>query len=178
MITLKLFWEFFKIGLFAVGGGLATIPFLYNLSTKTNWISFADISYMIAISEATPGPLGINMATYTGFLTNGIIGSIFSTLGLVIPSIIVIIVISKFLNSFGQNKIIKKLFYGLRAGVTALILISGISVLKRAIFFENFSIKLFESILFIIILILLQKTKVHPIWYMVIAGIIGAIFAL
>lgn len=178
MITLKLFWEFFKIGLFAVGGGLATIPFLYNLSTKTNWISFSDISNMIAISEATPGPLGINMATYTGFLTNGIIGSIFSTLGLVIPSIIIIIVISKFLNSFGQNKIIKKLFYGLRAGVTALILISGISVLKGAIFFENFSIKLFESILFIIILILLQKTKIHPIWYILVSGLIGAIFAL
>ena len=178
MITLRLFYEFFKIGLFAIGGGLATIPFLYELSNQTNWISFSEISNMIAISESTPGPLGVNMATYTGFLTNGIIGGITATLGLVLPSLIIIIIISKFLNKFGQNKIIKKLFYGLRAGVIALILIAGFNILKATLFVDNFSIKFFETALFILLLILLQKTKLHPIFFILISGIIGGIFSL
>lgn len=178
MITLRLFYEFFKIGLFAIGGGLATIPFLYNLSDKTGWFLRPDISNMIAISESTPGPLGVNMATYTGFLTNGLIGGIIATLGLVTPSVIIIIIISKFLNNFGENKLIKRLFYGLRAGVIALILIVGFNILKEALFFENFSIKFFETGLFIVLLILLQKTKIHPIWFILASGIIGGILSL
>jgi len=178
MITLKLFYEFFKIGLFAIGGGLATVPFLYNLANKTDWFAASSIPNMIAISESTPGPLGVNMATYTGFLTNGIIGGILATLGLVTPSIIIIIIISKFLTKFGENKIVKKLFYGLRAGVIALILLSSFNILKEALFFEDFSLKIFEIGLFIVLLILLQKTKLHPILFIFISGIIGFVFSL
>lgn len=174
----NLFIEFFKIGLFAIGGGLVTIPFLYNLSEKTNWFSTTQISDMIAISEATPGPLGVNMATYTGFLTNGIIGGITATLGLITPSIIVIIIISKVLDKFGENKIVKKIFYGLRAGVIALILLAGIDILKEALFTSNFSLKTFETIMFLTLFILLQKTKLHPVLFIFISGIIGGIFML
>ena len=93
MIFLQLFWEFFKTGLFAVGGGLATLPFLYRLADKYPWFSAKQIPDMIAVSESTPGPLGINMATYTGFQHSGVIGSIAATFGLVLPSVIIIILI-------------------------------------------------------------------------------------
>jgi len=178
MITLKLFYEFFKIGLFAIGGGLATIPFLFNLSEKTAWFSVSELSNMIAISESTPGPLGINMSTYTGFLTSGIIGGIIATLGLIIPSIIIIIIISNFLTKFSENKIIKKVFYGLRAGVIALILITGLNIVKDTLLTTNLSIKVFETLLFIVLLILLQKTKIHPALFILISGILGVIFSL
>lgn len=178
MITLKLFYEFFKIGLFAIGGGLATIPFLYDLAEKTSWFSPLDISNMIAVSESTPGPIGINMATYAGFMSNNIIGGITATIGLVLPSIIIITVIAKFLDKFEENVIIKKLFYGLRAGVIALILISGINLLKEALISSENLIKPFESILFLAILLLLQKVKLHPIYFIIICGIIGGLFLL
>lgn len=178
MVTLKLFCEFFKIGLFAIGGGLVTIPFLYDLSYKTNWFPISKISDMIAISEATPGPLGVNMATYSGFLVSGITGGIISTLGLVAPSIIIIIIVSKFLAKFSENKTIQKILYGLRAGVIALILVSGLSILKEALITSYYSLKIFETILFLILLLLLNKTKLHPIWFIIISGVIGGVFSL
>lgn len=178
MILLNLFYEFFKIGLFAIGGGLATIPFLYNLSYKTNWFEISEISNMIAISESTPGPLGINMATYAGFFTNGIIGGIIATLGLITPSIIVIILISKFISKFHNNIVVKKTFFGIRIGVIALILNIGIDMIKETLLNNNLSLKLFEMLLFISFLILLQKTKIHPIFLILISGIIGGLFYL
>lgn len=178
MIIFSLFYEFFKIGLFAIGGGLVTIPFLYDLATKTNWFSISDISDMIAISEITPGPLGVNMSTYTGFLTNGISGGIIATLGLVTPSIIIIIVVSKFLDKFRENKIVKKVFYGLRAGVISLILIAGLNILKEAMVTLNSSTRIIGISMFIIFLLLLQKTKIHPIWLVLSSGIVGGILYL
>ena len=92
MIYLRLFWEFFKVGLFSVGGGLATLPFLYSLGAKTGWFSTADVANMLAVSESTPGPIGVNMATYVGFDCGGVLGGVVATLGLVTPSVIVIAV--------------------------------------------------------------------------------------
>ena len=177
-MLLNLFLEFFKIGLFAIGGGLATLPFLYDLSDKTNWFLTSDISNMIAISESTPGPLGVNMSTYAGFLTSGILGGIIATLGLVTPSVIIIVIVSKFLEKFNQNILVKKIFYGLRAGVIALILLAGLDILNETLFNANFSIKIFETILFLVLLIILQKTKLHPIFLILISGIIGGLFSL
>ena len=91
MLILELCFRFFCCGLFAVGGGLATLPFLYNISKETGWYTFSDISNMIAVSESTPGPMGVNMATYVGFTTAGPAGAVIATLGLITPSIIVII---------------------------------------------------------------------------------------
>ena len=76
MIYLRLFWEFFKVGLFSVGGGLATLPFLYSLGAKTGWFSTADVANMLAVSESTPGPIGVNMATYAGFDCGGVLGGV------------------------------------------------------------------------------------------------------
>ena len=94
MILFLLFIEFFKIGLFSIGGGLATLPFLYSLADKYHWIDSTTISNMIAVSESTPGPIGINMATYCGFKVYGILGAIIASLSLVLPAFIIIILIS------------------------------------------------------------------------------------
>ena len=114
MILLRLFWEFFKTGLFAVGGGLATLPFLYDISERTGWFSAAEIADLLAVSESTPGAIGINMSTYAGVHTAGVIGGIVATMGLICPSIIVIIIISNVLKKFQDSKLVQKIFYGLR----------------------------------------------------------------
>lgn len=174
MLNLTLFFEFFKIGLFAVGGGLVTIPFLYELSNKTNWFSQSIIPDMIAISESTPGPIGVNMATYTGFITNDFLGGIIATLGLVTPSIIIILIISKFLEKFKQNKTVKKVFYGLRAAVVGLVLVIGINILSETLFISNSYIpKIKEVILFLAVFSLIQKTKLHPILFIFASGLVG-----
>ena len=113
-IFLTLFLEFFKVGLFAVGGGLATIPFLYEMSAKTGWFTYEELANMIAVSESTPGPMGINMATYVGFETSGILGSICATIGLVTPSVIIILIIAKALQAFLSNRYVDAAFYGIR----------------------------------------------------------------
>ena len=110
MILLELFFAFFKVGLFSIGGGLATLPFLYELTEKYDWITVSDISNLVAISESTPGPLGINMATYVGFLQSGVAGAVIASLGLVVPSTIIIIVIAKFLSKFKNSKTVKDVF--------------------------------------------------------------------
>ena len=103
MIYLQLFFEFFKAGLFAIGGGLATIPFLTDIGQRTGWFTSGELANMIAISESTPGPMGVNMATYVGFHTGGIAGGVIATLGLVAPSIIVILIIARFLQKFRRD---------------------------------------------------------------------------
>ena len=128
MIFLSLFYEFFKAGLFAVGGGLATIPFLKEISAKTGWFTLSQLTDMIAISESTPGPMGVNCATYVGFETAGILGSIIATIGLITPSVIIIILISKILEKFRNNRYVDAAFFGLRAASVALIAEAGISV--------------------------------------------------
>ncbi|MBQ2756419.1 MAG: chromate transporter, partial [Oscillospiraceae bacterium] len=122
MIFLRLFWEFFKTGLFAIGGGMATIPFLYDISDATGWFTHHDLANMIAVSESTPGPIGVNMATYVGYITGmevagiptGILGAVTATLGLVTPSVIVILIIAAILTNFKNNKYVGSAFYGLR----------------------------------------------------------------
>ena len=111
MIYFLLFIEFFKIGLFSVGGGLATIPFLYDLANKYTWFDHNMLTDMIAVAESTPGPIGVNMATFAGFHSAGILGGIIATLGLILPSIIVIIIIANFLNKFKESKAVDSAFY-------------------------------------------------------------------
>ena len=125
MIYLRLFYEFFKAGLFSIGGGLATLPFLYDISDTTGWFTHGQLADMLAISESTPGPIGINMATYVGFTTGGIPGAVIATVGIITPSIIVILLIAKFLQAFRDNKYVKGAFYGLRPASTGLITAAG-----------------------------------------------------
>ena len=132
-IYFTLFWEFFKTGLFAVGGGMATLPFLKNIGLSTGWYSQTDLMNMLAVSESTPGPIGVNMATYVGFTTGGIGGALVATIGLVTPSVIVILIVAAFLKAFRDSKWVSAAFYGLRPASTALVAAAGISVVPIAL---------------------------------------------
>ena len=183
MLLLQLMFEFFKIGLFAVGGGQATIPFLYDIVNRFNWFSAQELADMIAIGESTPGPIGINMATYAGFNAGGVSGGILATLALVFPSIVVIIAISKALDKFRNNVFVENVFAMIRPCVVGLIASSALTVFSLAILnneaqniFEM--IKVYEFILFVVILTLTFKWKKHPIVYLAIAMVVGIILKL
>lgn len=186
MIYVTLIYEFFKIGLFAVGGGLATLPFLQNLSQKyPQWYSMEDLMNMVAISESTPGPMGVNMSTYVGFHTGGVLGCICSTLGLVTPSIIVIIIVASVFVKFKNSPIVEKIFYGIRPASMGLIAAAGFLVIKEALlniplFVSSHNIAdLFrlKSIVFCVILyIAFVKFNKHPIFYIAVAALAGIIF--
>ncbi|MGM9545146.1 MAG: chromate transporter, partial [Vescimonas sp.] len=128
MIYVKLFYEFFKTGLFAIGGGLATLPFLSDMADRTGWFTQAQLADMLAVSESTPGPVGVNMATYVGFETSGVLGAVVATLGLVTPSVIVILIVASFLKAFRSNRFVDAAFYGLRPASTAMVASAGIGV--------------------------------------------------
>lgn len=128
MILLQLFYEFFKTGLFAVGGGLATLPFLNDMADRTGWFTQAQLADMLAVSESTPGPIGVNMATYVGFTTAGPLGALVATVGLVTPSVVVILIIAAFLRAFRNNKYVNSAFYGLRPASTAMVAAAGLGV--------------------------------------------------
>ena len=122
MNFLTLFFEFFKTGLFAVGGGMATLPFLYDMAGRhPEWFTAAEVADMLAVSESTPGPIGINMATYVGFTAGGVPGAVIATLGEVTPSIIVILIVAAMLKRFRDSRLVANAFYGLRPASTGLI---------------------------------------------------------
>ena len=193
MILLHLFWEFFKTGLFAVGGGMATLPFLYDMSTRTGWFTQAKLADMIAVSESTPGPIGVNMATYVGFETAGIPGAVIATLGLICPSIIIVLVIARVLKQFRDNKTVDAAFYGLRPCSIALIAAAGLLVAKitflnpEALQAENGIASfagLFRWKALILAAVLLIATrgikplkKLHPIIFIAASAVIGILFS-
>lgn len=181
-----LFYEFFKTGLFAVGGGLATLPFLYNISDRyPQWFSYGDLANMIAVSESTPGPMGVNIATYTGFTTAGVLGAVISTIGLVLPSLIIIMIIAKFLQKFQENKLVKHAFYGLRPAVAGLIAVAALQVLKVSVitldtfkssgnFFDLFDWRALIICAAAFILMRIKKLKkIHPIVYILAGAAVG-----
>ena len=190
MILLRLFFEFAKTGLFAVGGGLATIPFLQDLGARTGWFSAADLSTMIAVSESTPGAMGVNMATYVGFTIArlhgipGIIGAIVATLGLTFPSIVVIVIIAGFLQKFRQSKTVDAVFYGLRPASTALIASAGLTVAMTVLVTVGgaaehaFSVHWPAVILALVVFIAMRYTplkKLHPILFIAFSAVVGAV---
>ncbi len=185
MILLRLMLEFAKTGLFSVGGGLATLPFLYEMSNNTGWFSHADIADMIAISECTPGAIGINMSTYAGFTTAGIPGGIIASLGLALPCVIIILIIAKFLEKFRSNRLVEGAFYGLRPASLAMISAAGLNVAKVALL----NLAAFEAThavgdLFVwkalalaaVLFIAMKKLKWHPVIFLAISAVIGIIF--
>lgn len=195
MIFLRLFWEFFKTGLFAVGGGMATIPFLYDLSDKTGWFTHNDLANMIAVSESTPGPIGVNMATYVGFVAGGkeyggsilysVLGAVSATLGLVTPALIIALIIALFLKSFRDNKYVNSAFYGLRPASTALIASAGLSVAVANIIPEGFVLASFNwkgVILAVVLWVLTNKIKkvkdLHPIVFILASAVVGVVFSM
>lgn len=186
MIFIKLFLAFFKTGLFSIGGGLATLPFLKEISVKNGWYTLDEFMNMIAVSESTPGPIGVNMATYAGFNTAGFMGAILATIGLVVPSVIVVILVSRGLSKFKGNKIVKSIFYTLRPASVGLI--SGalfdifmVSFFRMDEFLsdgELLSLFKFKCILFFVVafVILGKKPKIHPICFIAAGALFGVIF--
>ena len=184
MILLRLFWEFFKTGLFAVGGGMATLPFLYDMGAKTGWFTEAKLADMVAVSESTPGPIGVNMATYVGFETAGVPGAAVATLGLICPSIVIILLIARVLKQFRNNPTVDAVFYGLRPCSLALIAAAGLLVAK--ITFLNPGVRTFpellrwkELLLGAVLLVLTRAVsplkKLHPIVFIALSALTGIV---
>ncbi|MCR5716497.1 MAG: chromate transporter [Lachnospiraceae bacterium] len=183
-MLIRLMYEFFKIGLFSIGGGLASLPFIYELSEKTGWFTLYDISNLVAVSEATPGPLGVNMATYVGYVSSGVPGGILAPIGLVTPSIIIIVIVAKFYNRFKESALVKDIFYCLRPVSTALILVAGISVFQLALMkagvaftLENLTtgINWKAAVLMVVLALLHRQIKKHPIIAVLSSGVVGII---
>ncbi len=200
---LILILEFFKTGLFAVGGGLATIPFLKQMAEKYyeafGWFSVPELTDMIAVSESTPGPIGVNMATYAGFnigyanggILMGILGGIAATLALITPSIIIILIVAKFLEKFKSNRLVDGAFYGIRPCSASLITAAMIDVLIMSVFSGESTQKLlgfitlaqsvnYIGIAFFVILIpfVVKLKKVHPIVFIAVGALAGIVFRL
>ena len=177
-----LFFEFFKIGLFAVGGGLATLPFLSKLVEKHDWFTAGDLANIIAVSESTPGPLGINMASYTGFTGAGIVGGIVATLGIVLPSYLIILLIARILQKFNENRYVQTAFTGLRPAVVGLISAAVLSIMELS-FLRSGSTTLFtllnwKALGFFLVLTLVRFRfqKAHPILLIGIGAVLGIVF--
>ena len=132
-IYLRLYYEFFKTGLFAIGGGMATLPFLHDIGETTGWYTQTQLMNMLAVSESTPGPIGINMATYVGYTVGGIPGALIATIGEVTPSIIVILIVAMMLKKFRDSKYVNDAFYGLRPASTGLIGAACVSVILEVL---------------------------------------------
>lgn len=188
-LYLQLFWEFFKTGLFAVGGGMATLPFLYDISNKTGWFTHAQLADMVAVSESTPGPIGVNMATYVGFVTGGVGGAAVATLGLIAPSILIVLIIAAFLKAFRDSKYVDGAFYGLRPASTALIASALVTVAKVAFFssqnFGDLTAVLhgveWKAVVLAAVLLLLTRyvprvKSWHPIVFIGLSAAVGVIF--
>lgn len=196
MIYLQLYWEFFKTGLFAIGGGMATLPFLKDIGETTGWYTYGDMMNMLAVSESTPGPIGINMATYAGYTVAGVPGAIVATLGEVTPSIIVILLVAAILKSFRNNRYVNNAFYGLRPASTGLIgaacigvaleVLTGIEVTTGSGLVNQFHlagdslIKWPGVILAVVLIVLTNYVKPvknwHPIVFIAFSAVVGILF--
>lgn len=185
MTLLRLMLEFFKTGLFSVGGGLATLPFLYEISNNTHWFSHGDIADMIAISESTPGPIGINMSTYAGFITAGAAGGVLSSLALAAPSILITLIIARFLHRFRDSRLVEGAFYGLRPASIAMITAAGLNVARVALLnLEAYAASgsladLFvwkALILAVLIFVGQKKLKWSPIVFIALSAVVGVVF--
>ena len=194
MTCLLLYWEFFKTGLFAIGGGMATLPFLKTIGETYGWFTYGDLMNILAVSESTPGPIGINMATYVGYIVGGIPGAVIATLGEVTPSIIVILIVAAVLKSFRENKYVNRAFYGLRPASAALIGAACVAVVLEVLTgIEEVGQGLVNSyrivdtllnwkglILAAVLLLLTNRVKkvkdLHPVVFIGISAVVGILF--
>jgi len=183
VIYLQLFYEFFVTGLFMFGGGLAAIPFLQQMGERTGWFSTVELMDMIAVSEATPGPIGVNLATYTGFTVAGVPGGIIATTGLMLPSVVIALVVARLLIIFRESKLVKYTLYGLRPASLGLIAAAGMTVLCLVLFGVDlrrmtdmhFFLLDLRVLLFAIVLIILTNKfkKVHPVIFLAVSAVVG-----
>lgn len=187
MVYWSLFWEFFKTGLFAVGGGLATLPFLYEMAEKFDWFTSDELVNMIAISESTPGPIGINMATYAGFLAAGVLGSLIASFSVAIPGAGISILVARGYGEFHNNRFVKYAFYAIRPVVAALIAQAAYGIIKVALFnFDAYAAVGFWGVfrwvniaIFAVLMFLTNRfKKIHPIVFLAAAAVLGVMLKL
>lgn len=190
MKELLLFWEFLKIGLFSVGGGMATLPFLYDLSDSTGWFTHAQLADMLAVSESTPGPVGINMATYVGYTVGGFGGALLATLGVILPGTVIVLIIASMLDNFRGNKYVDAAFYGLRPASTGLIAAAGVSVVSIALLntslyaatgnlLDLISVKavILAAVLWVLTNLVKPTKKLHPVVFIAASAVVGIVFS-
>ena len=192
MMYLQLFWEFFQTGLFAVGGGMATIPFLYEMAEKTGWFTAGDLANLIAVGESTPGPIGVNMATYVGFITGmadqgvltAILGTVIATLGLITPSVIIILIIASLLQNFRKNPLVNDAFYGLRPASAGLIAAAGFSVVLSNLLIPGAATWMqamnwkgigLAVVLWLLTNVFKRTKKLHPILFIAFSALVGIV---
>jgi chromate transporter len=183
MNFLFLFAEFCKIGLFSVGGGLATLPFLFELAEKNDWLSPEKVGDFLAIAQIAPGAIGVNMGAQTGFLFAGVPGAYTAALALAAPSMVVIIFVARMLKSFRENRIVTAVFSGLRPAAAGLLAAAGFNAWKFSLAnsgAENWYelLRWRESILFVLFFFCIYKLKGHPVIYIAIAAALGVILGL
>ena len=184
MIYLQLFWSFFKIGLLSVGGGLATLPFLYDLSDSFGWFSHAELADMIAVAESTPGPIGINMATFAGIRTAGLLGGVVATFGEVLPAFIIITIITSMLTRFSENRYVQSVMSTLRPLSVGLICAAMLSVWRVALLNEgaaslgamiNWTA---FGVFAVLAVITFHFQKLHPIVVILLGAAAGILFSM
>ena len=183
MSILLIYFEFFKIGLFAVGGGLATLPFLFRMADTYDWLTREMVGNFLAIGQSLPGPIGTNMAVQVGYQYAGIPGSVFAILGQISPAIILITLIARVINSFKENKIVASVFQGVRPAAAGLLGAAGLATMQLALYNANFTswqeiLRYKECFIFAILLVMIYKLKGHPIIYIAIGATAGIVFGL
>lgn len=185
MLLLNLFLEFFKIGSFSFGGGMSTLPYVFDMAKNTSWITQESITNLLSVTQVTPGPMACNIGTIVGFKTYGIIGAIICNISFVIPAIFFMGIIYKFFNKIQKNKKINKIIIILRAATLAIIISSSITIFKNA-FLNNSEIINLNNFLFLInyksiilgILIYFLSNKyekINSIFLIIISGVLGGL---
>lgn len=170
MLYLQLFWQFFQIGVFSFGGGYATLPFLYEIADKFHWYSSADLTNMLAISSITPGPVGVNVATFAGFNSGGILGSLIATTSVVLPSFIIVTIVSKMLEKFRTNKYVKGAVSAVKPAGCALLSAVGIKLLFTS------NLHLFGTLLLVALITLsVVRKKTDPLVYLGVSAVAGLV---
>lgn len=169
MIYLQLFWQFFQIGIFSFGGGYATLPFLYEIADKFHWYTTSDLTNMLAISSITPGPVGVNVATFAGFNSAGILGSLLATTAVILPSFVIVTIVSKTLEKFKTNRFVKSAVRSLKPAGCALLTSVGIKLLFTS------NLYLFGTLLLILLIVLSFIKKLDPLFYLGVSAVAGLI---
>lgn len=176
MIFLDLFFTFFKIGLFTFGGGYAMLPLIQDEVIAHNWMSMEQLVNFIAVSESTPGPFAINMATYVGIETGGIWGAVCATLGVVMPSFIVILIVARVYEKFKESTTVKRCMFGLKAAVIGLIASAAVSMGKTVFMPENINaLSLIISAVIFLVMTVLAFKKTHPIIIVLLSAAAGLV---
>ncbi|MFR6065848.1 MAG: chromate transporter [Eubacterium sp.] len=181
MIYIKLFLSFLQIGLFSFGGGYAALPLIQNeVVTQNQWISMTEFTDLITISQMTPGPIAINAATFVGIKIAGVGGALAATAGCVLPSCVIVLILAKLYFKYRNMSAMQDILKSLRPAVVAMIASAGVSVLITAFWGSEVVLSATNWVLIIIFtvcVILLRKTKLNPVWVMLLAGVLNTVYA-